>query len=111
VSVQDIVLIQWMLEHGAEVNKKTPGGHTALHEACNRRCDEDVELKIINALLACSADVDARDESGRSPADLYREYNRRSFSEDFPQNRSEQGGQDCPSPALSDTSGVPIMES
>jgi ankyrin repeat protein len=65
-----------LLDAGADVSAKQPGGFTPLHAAAQGGNVELVEL-----LLERGADRDARLDDGRSPADLAREAGHRDVAE------------------------------
>lgn len=59
----NIELLQWLIEKGAEIKAKDNNGYTALHFAIQEAHDDSVTL-----LLNHSADVDAKDINGNTPS-------------------------------------------
>jgi len=55
----DLVRIKFLIEKGANVNKRDPEGYAPLHTASRNR-----RAEIITALLAAGADVDLKDKDG-----------------------------------------------
>ena len=63
---EDLIGVQWLLAHGADVSKRAVDGRTALHAAAARNSG----TKVILALLAHRADDGAVDDAGQTPLDL-----------------------------------------
>jgi ankyrin repeat protein len=58
--------VSWLIEHGADVNARGPGGRTAAHFAAER----NTAPATLALLVAAGADLAARDEDGQTPLDL-----------------------------------------
>jgi hypothetical protein len=54
-----------LLEHGCDINRANKDGTTALHVVAQRG-----DLKLADFLFGYEANLDARDNQGRTPADL-----------------------------------------
>ena len=57
----NLEVVQWLVEHGADVNAKDNDGCTVLHSAV-----ENGNLDVINYLVKHGADINAKDYYGRS---------------------------------------------
>jgi ankyrin repeat protein len=62
IMTKNIKTVEFLLKHGASVNKSDEGSETALHIAV-----EDGQIEIIKLLLANGADINAKDEMGETP--------------------------------------------
>jgi uncharacterized protein len=69
-------LVTWLLEHGAEVDARSPNGTTALMMAAGYGTEKSAEL-----LLAKQAGTDARNERGLSAADFARAAGREALAQ------------------------------
>jgi ankyrin repeat protein len=67
LSLDQGVMIRWLLDHGARVHAADPTGCTALHYACSEDWIEGATL-----LLEWGADPEARDHQDHLPEDLSR---------------------------------------
>ena len=60
--------IAWLIAHGADVNRRGPGGRTAAHYAAERK----VGPRALALLVEHGADLTARDEDGFTPMEIAR---------------------------------------
>ena len=58
--------VAWLIAHGADVNRRGPGGRTAVHFAAQRNTGP----KTLALLVDNGADLAARDEDGHTPLDI-----------------------------------------
>lgn len=60
---------RYLLERGADVNQKGPGGHTVLHQLCMREVTFNPQLivHLAELTLAAGADVNQADDAGMVP--------------------------------------------
>jgi hypothetical protein len=58
--------VAWLIEHGADVNARMPGGRTAAHLAAERNTGPAT----LALLVESGADLTARDENGHTPLDI-----------------------------------------
>src|SRR5207249_12284615 len=55
--------VEWLLNHGADVNARSASGRTPLHDAAER----NESTKVVQLLLAGGADVNPRDDGDNTP--------------------------------------------
>src|SRR5262249_61037619 len=67
----DAHMIKTLLDHGAQVNAKSPEGHTILMIAAS---SEAVPVEIIQALISRGADVNAKGPHGETALGLARRH-------------------------------------
>ena len=67
----NLEMVSLFIEHNAEINLTTKGGHTALHIAINNiiECDEEAS-KIASLLISKGADIYAKNKDVETPLDL-----------------------------------------
>lgn len=81
-SFGSLQMIQMLLDYGAEVNSADEDGYTPLHNACDDMCTTaiasdtssaslDETDAAIDLLLTAGADINARNQLGETPWDLY----------------------------------------
>ena len=58
-------LIRWLLDHGADITVRGPGGESSLHYVVTQ--DRTVGLDVVRLLLARGAPVNARDDAFETP--------------------------------------------
>ena len=58
--------VAWLIEHGANVNARGPGGRTAAHFAAERNTGP----RTLALLVESGADLSARDDDGLTPLDI-----------------------------------------
>ncbi len=68
VARRDNATLKWLLDNGADPNRRQQAGHVPLHEAAAHGDAEAVEM-----LLQAGADPRARNDAGKTPADFARE--------------------------------------
>ncbi|MBM83599.1 MAG: hypothetical protein CMJ78_23825 [Planctomycetaceae bacterium] len=60
---EDVQATKWLLSRGADIHQRIDDGRTALHAAADR----NVGTKVIAMLLEAGAEINARDELGKTP--------------------------------------------
>ncbi|UKS27307.1 ankyrin repeat domain-containing protein [Paenibacillus sp. HWE-109] len=89
-------VVEFLLNHGADVNFQSFGGWTPLHQAVDASIDGTIQtggkqgeepVDMIEYLLDNGADVDIKDSRGLSPIDIAKSYNSKKIIQVLEQNK------------------------
>ncbi|KAJ1465348.1 ankyrin repeat-containing domain protein, partial [Baffinella frigidus] len=79
-------LVNLLIEHGADVSQKRPGGLTILHSVESLMFEGD--FKIMEAIITAGADINARSDTNETPLHIAAREGACAFADFFLQNNA-----------------------